>query len=130
MDMRATQTDPVDWDLAAVQLEDLILANRGRGWDEWKQAVLAWHMEALTRARADAWVPGLLGAQGAANEEAFGRFDGRRVRQTIKHLNADNLELRRKLVQATTCMRFYETGAVDAGEQARSILEGLQSHPA
>ena len=41
---------------------------------------------------------------------------------------AENLELRRKLIEAVRCVRFYETGATDAGERAHSMLEGLQSH--
>jgi hypothetical protein len=40
---------------------------------------------------------------------------------------AENLELRRKLIEAVRCVRFQETGATDAGERAHSMLEGLQS---
>ena len=41
---------------------------------------------------------------------------------------AENLELQRKLIEAVRCVRFWETGATDAGERAHSMLEGLQSH--
>jgi hypothetical protein len=34
--------------------------------------------------------------------------------------------LRRKLIEAVRCVRFWETGATDAGERAHSMLEGLQ----
>jgi hypothetical protein len=36
--------------------------------------------------------------------------------------------LQRKLIEAVRCVRFWETGATDAGERAHSMLEGLQSH--
>jgi hypothetical protein len=36
--------------------------------------------------------------------------------------------LRRKLIEAVRCVRFYETGATEAGERAHSMLEVLQSH--
>jgi hypothetical protein len=36
-----------------------------------------------------------------------------------------DLELRRKLIEAVRCVRFQETGAIDAGERAHSMLEGL-----
>jgi hypothetical protein len=50
------------------------------------------------------------------------------MRLTIGRLKAENLDLRRKLVEALSCVRFYETGATDAGERAHSMLEGLERH--
>jgi hypothetical protein len=47
----------------------------------------------------------------------------------LDRLKAENLELRRRLVEALACARFYEAAASDSGERARSILEGLQSRP-
>ena len=59
MGTQSAPIDPVERDLAASQLNELVLANRGRAWAAWKDAVLAWHLEAVAIARAEAWVPGL-----------------------------------------------------------------------
>jgi hypothetical protein len=69
-----TQTapiDPVERDLAAAQLDDIALANQERGWAVWKEVVLAWHLEAVAYARAEAWVPGLARSQDPVVEEVL-----------------------------------------------------------
>ena len=121
--------DPVERELAAAQLNDLVLANRGRAWAAWKDVVLAWHLEALANARAEAWVRGLARSQDPVVEEALARFYRHHMRLTIGRLKAENLE-RRKLVDAVACVRFYESGATDAGERAHSMLAGLEQHMA
>jgi hypothetical protein len=128
MGMQTAPIDPIERDLAAAQLDDIVLANRGRGWAVWKEIVLAWHLEAVANARAEAWVPGMARSQDPVVEEALSRFYRHHMRVTIGRLKAENLELRRKLIEAVRCVRFYETGATDAGERAHSMLEGLQSH--
>jgi hypothetical protein len=130
MGTKTAPVDPVEWDLAAAQLDDIVRANRGRGWDVWKEIVLAWHMEAVAGARAEAWVPGMARSQDPVVEEVLSRFYRHHMRLTIGRLKAENMELRRKLVDAVSCVRFYETGATDAGERAHSMLEGLERHPA
>jgi hypothetical protein len=128
MGTQTAPVDPVEWDLAAAQLDDIVRANRGRGWDVWKDVVLAWHIEAVASARAEAWVPGMARSQDPVVEEVLGRFYRHHMRLTIGRLKAENLDLRRKLVEALSCVRFYETGATDAGERAHSMLEGLERH--
>jgi hypothetical protein len=130
MGTQSVPIDPVERDLAASQLNDLVLANRGRAWTAWKDAVLAWHLEALAIARAEAWVPGLARSQDPVVEEALSRFYRHHMRVTIGRLKAENLELRRKLIDAVACVRFYESGATDAGERAHSMLAGLERHMA
>jgi hypothetical protein len=63
-------------------------------------------------------------------EEALSRFYRHHMRLTIGRLKAENLELRRKLIDAVACVRFYESGATDAGERAHSMLAGLERHMA
>jgi hypothetical protein len=126
-----TQTapiDPVERDLAAAQLDDIALANQERGWAVWKEVVLAWHLEAVAYARAEAWVPGLARSQDPVVEEVLGRFYRHHMRATVVRLKAENLELQRKLIDAVACVRFYETGATDAGERAHSMLASLKRY--
>ena len=126
MGTQSVPIDPVERDLAASQLNELVLANRGSAWAAWKDAVLAWHLEAVAIARAEAWVPGLARSQDPVVEEALSRFYRHHMRLTIGRLKAENLELRRKLIDAVACVRFYESGATDAGERAHSMLAGLE----
>jgi hypothetical protein len=124
-----TQTAPIDVverDLAAAQLDDIALSNRGRSWEAWKEVVLTWHLEVVARARAEGWVPGLARSQDPAVEKLLDRFYHHHIRTTIERLKAENLELRRKLMDAVACVRFYETGATDAGERAHSMLANLR----
>jgi hypothetical protein len=113
-----TQTKPVDHverDLAAAQLDDIALPNRGRPWAIWKDAVLRWHIKAVANARAEAWIPGMAGAQDPMVEEVLSRFYRHHMSATIARLKAENLELQHKLIDAVACARFYETGATKAG---------------
>jgi hypothetical protein len=130
MGTQSVPIDPVERDLAAAQLNDLVLANRGKAWTAWRDAVLAWHLEAVANARAEAWVPGLARSPDPVVEEALTRFYRHHMRLTIGRLKAENLELRRKLIDAVACVRFYESGATDAGERAHSMLVGLEQRMA
>ena len=118
--------DPVERDLAAAQLDDIALANQGRPWEAWKDFVLRWYLEAIARARAEAWVPGMAGSQDPVVEEALNRFYRHHIRLAICHLRAENVELRRKVIDALACARFYASGATDAGERAHVTLAALE----
>jgi hypothetical protein len=118
--------DPVERDLAAAQLDEIALANEGRPWAVWKDFVLRWYLEAVARARAEAWVPGMAGSQDPVVEEALNRFYRHHMRLALGHLRAENLELRRKVVDALACARFYASGANDAGERAHVMLAALE----
>jgi hypothetical protein len=119
--------DPVERDLACAQLDDIALANAGRPWAAWKDIVLRWHLTGVVSARAEAWIPGMGGSQDPVVEEALSRFYRHHMRVTIGHLKAENLELRRKLLEAVACVRLYEAGASDAGERAHAVLTGLDA---
>jgi hypothetical protein len=118
--------DPVERDLAAAQLDDIALTFAGRPWPVWRDVVLRWHLKAVASARAEAWIPGMGGSQDPVVEEAISRFYRHHMRVTIGHLKTENLELRRKLVDAIACARFYAGGGADAGERAHSVLAGLE----
>jgi hypothetical protein len=92
--------DRVEWDLAAAQLDNIALANRGGPWAVWKDAVLRWHMKAVANARAETWIPGMASSQDPVVEEALGRFYRHHMRVTISDLKSENLELRRRLLAA------------------------------
>ena len=127
MGTRHAAVDPVEWDLAAAQLDDIALANEGRPWPVWKDDVVRWHIEALANARAEAWIPGMAGSQDPVVEETLSRFYRRYMRMAIGRLKAENLELRRKLLDALACARFYASGATDAGVRAHSMLTSLEN---
>lgn len=122
--------DPVERDLAAAQLDDIAIANTGRPWAVWKDVVLRWHLAAVASARADAWIPGLGGAQDPVVEETLARFYRHHMRVTIGHLKSENLELRRKLIEATARIRLLETAAGNAHAGAPSMLAALEPSPA
>jgi hypothetical protein len=122
--------DPVEWDLASAQLEDILLGSDGESKRRHKDAILRWHLQALADARSEAWIPGLGGTREPVVEEALSRFYHHHMRVTIGRLRTENLELRRKLLEAVTCVRFYAAGAADAGMRAHDVLEHLDPHPA
>ena len=126
MGTQTTAIDPAELDLTAAPLDEIFAANRGRAWSGCKQAILAWHMEAIAGVRAEAWVPGLARSNDPVVEEALSRFYRHHMRVAIGRLKAENEELRRKLLDAVACVRFYESGASDAGERAHTMLEQLE----
>jgi hypothetical protein len=125
MGARDSPIDPAEWELAAAQLEDIMLANEGEPRRNRRDAILRWHMQAVGNARADAWIPGLGDSREPAVEQALSRFYRHHMRVTIGRLRSENLELRRKLLDAVACVRFYATGTGDSGQRARRMLERL-----
>jgi len=117
--------DPVERELTEAQLQELALAHDGQPWCAWKDAVAEWHVQSLAAARAEAWIPGLAGSQDPIIEEALGRFYRHHVRAVVNRLRAENLELRRKMLEALECARFYASGRSDAGQRANAALRSL-----
>ncbi len=117
--------DSVDRDLAYAQLDELASAYDGQPWPSWKDALVEWHVLALASVRAEAWIPGLAGPQEPVVEEALGRFYSHQVSVAISRLRIENAELRRKIVNAAECARFYASGGPDRGKRARSALRNL-----
>jgi len=114
--------DPAERDAVSAQLEELALVHDGQPWTRWKNAVLEWHMRALAAVRTNVWIPGLSGPQDPVVEEALSRFYRYHVRAAIGRLRDENVELRRKLIDALECARFYAHGGDDHGERAHMVL--------
>jgi hypothetical protein len=127
MQAQIATLDPAEGDLAAAELEQIIQANRGRGWDVWREAVLAWHREAIAKARAEAWIPGLARSPDPVVEEALRRFYHHHIGATIRRLKAENLNLRRQLLDAQSSLSSRERDPADIGEHAHSVLARLKS---
>ncbi|HKA81205.1 MAG TPA: hypothetical protein VKD43_14290 [Xanthobacteraceae bacterium] len=121
------RVDLVEQDLAAAELDDIALAHDGQPWAAWRDAVLTWHADAVAHARAETWVPGMARSPDPAVEETLRRFYHHHIRLTISQLRAENMELRRKLVDALSCARFYASGASDAGARATRMITALES---
>jgi hypothetical protein len=119
------RVDPVERDLAAAELDDIALAHDGQPWSAWRDVVLRWHAEAVANARAEAWIPGMAGSQDPVVEETLRRFYHHHTRVTIGQLKAQNMELRRRLIDAVACARFYASGGSDSGARANTVLSGL-----
>ena len=114
--------DPVERELVTTQLDELALVHDGQPWPRWKNAVAEWHIRALAAARAQAWIPGLSGPQDPVVEEALRRFYRYHARVAITRLRDENIALRRKLIDALECARFYANGGEDRGERAHVVL--------
>jgi hypothetical protein len=116
--------DPAERDLAAAQLDAIVRVKHVRGRDDWKEAFLEWHCDAVARARAEAWVPGMLRTPDLIVEKMLTRFYRHQTVVMLKRLKADNLKLRRQLLDA---LGLHESCANGGGEPMHAILEGLQS---
>jgi hypothetical protein len=123
------RVDPVERDLAAAELDDIALAHDGEPWAAWRDVILRWHADAVAHARAEAWIPGMARSQDPVVEETLRRFYHHHTRLTISRLKAENMELRRRLVDALSCARFYASGVSDAGARANTMLAGLDPPP-
>ena len=119
------RVDSVERDLAAAELDDIALAHDGEPWEAWRDVILRWHADAVAHARAEAWIPGMARSQDPAVEETLRRFYHHHTRLTIGRLKAENMELRRRLIDAVACARFYASGASDAGARANTVLAGF-----
>jgi hypothetical protein len=91
--------DAAERKFVSAELDQLALTHEGRPWSAWKEAVLEWHLEALAAARSDVWVPGLADSGNPVVEKALERFYGHHVAVAIKRLTAENIQLRRKMLE-------------------------------
>src|SRR5690242_14558602 len=127
----ATRHPPIDHaerEIASAQLDELALAHEGLSWATWKDTVLDWHLQRFATARAEAWVPGFAGHHHDPIVEKFlSRYHRHHMRVAIQRLRAENVALRRRLIDAAECARFYAGGAIDEGEQATALLKTLLS---
>ena len=129
----ATQHAPIDRverDSASAQLDELALTHDGEPWVAWKDAVVEWHLRIITDARAETWIPGICAQYDPIIEKALSRFYDHQLRNAISRLTAENIELRRKMLAAADCARFYASGATDTGARASAALKALFGIPA
>jgi hypothetical protein len=119
--------DQSERDLASAQLDELALAYDEVPWTAWKDVVLEWHLLSLTTARAEAWIPGFAGCHDhdPVIKKFLSRFYRHHMHIAVRRLRAENIELRRKVVAAAECTRFYASGGLDAGERAAAVLRSL-----
>ncbi len=119
--------DQSERDLASAQLDELALAYDEVPWTAWKEVVLEWHLLSLATARAEAWIPGFAGCHDhdPVIKKFLSRFYRHHMHIAVRRLRAENTELRRKVVAAAECTRFYASGAADAGERAAAVLRSL-----
>ena len=126
-----TETTPLDSDerdLAAAELNYIALANRSVGGDAWKEAVLKWHCEGIARARAEAWIPGMALSKDPRVDprvqELLARYYGDQIGVMLRRLKAENLKLRRHLIDALKCIRFNLRDRSDIAERSARFLRG------
>ena len=122
-------TEYLERDLASAQLDELALAHDGSSWTEWKDAVLDWHLRRFVSARSEAWIPGFADSHDddPVIRKFLSRFYRHHMHAAIVRLRAENVELRRKILDAAECTRFYARGATDGGERATTVLRSLLS---
>jgi hypothetical protein len=119
--------DQSERDLASAQLDELALAHDEVPWTAWKDVVVEWHLLSLATARAEAWIPGFAGCHDhdPVIKKFLSRFYRHHMHIAIRRLRAENTELRRKVIAAAECTRYYAGGATDAGERAATVLRSL-----
>jgi hypothetical protein len=120
--------DHAERDLAAAELDDIVLTASDTGMDAWKRAVLEWHCAAVAKARTEAWIPGMALSQDRMVEKVLKRFYHHRVGVMLRALKTENLTLRRDLISARRHGHVDQRDGRDRrGDIERSIIEGLQS---
>ena len=119
--------DHAERDLAAAELDDIVLMASDRGMSAWKRAVLEWHCAAVAKARTEAWIPGMALSQDRTVEKVLKRFYHHRVGVMLRALKAENLTLRRDLISARRHGLLDQRDGSNRREVERSIIEGLQS---
>jgi hypothetical protein len=113
MAMQYAPIDRVERDFVSAQLDELAYAHDGQPWPALKQALLDWHFRTVALARSEAWIPGLANSHDPAVEKLLERFYSHHMAAAIKRIRAENVELRRKLLE------LAPRGSGGAGPSAR-----------
>jgi hypothetical protein len=129
MDSQTARLDPLERYRAATQFDQIMLANRDRGWAACRDAMVEWHLSAVTTVRADSTVARGRPGRDPAVEEAIIRFYQYQVRLTMDRLKDENLELRRQQFETIAAIGARLLKARPTDKQALAVVEGLQSLP-
>src|SRR5262245_61334151 len=117
---------PTEQDLIEIELR---YATRSHDWTptpECVGAIVNWHLEAVTAARTEAWIPGLIESPDPVVETALRRFRHHQFGRTLQCLRSDNAQLMLKLLNVCSCLEFYAGGSVDLGVRATRVMELLR----
>jgi len=101
---------------------------RSYGWNpppEMVDAIVDWQVRAVIVARTDSWVPGMAGSQDPVVKDVLSRFYAHRMSTAVSQLIDENSDLKRKLLEAIECIRFYARGQSDDGTRAAAALAPL-----
>jgi hypothetical protein len=92
MDTPTAQFDPLEHYLAAVQLDQIVLANRDKGWAACRNVMVQWHLKEVRAARGESVLPHDHSARDPGVEEAIIRFYQYQVRLTVERLKNESKE--------------------------------------
>jgi hypothetical protein len=101
---------------------------RNHGWKatpEIVDAIVDWQIRAVTAARTDSWIPGMAGSRDPIVKDVLSRFYTYRMGTAVGRLIDENSALKRQLLDALDCIRFYAQGAADGGIRAKTALVPL-----
>jgi len=93
MGTQTARFNPFEHHRAAAQLDQIMLANRDRGWAACRDIMVEWHLAAVRTARADSPVPSGRSERDPAVKEAIIRFYQYQVRLTFERLKDEDAEL-------------------------------------
>ena len=116
--MDTQQFDALEHYRAATQLDQIVLANRNRGWAACRDVLVEWHLSAVRTALTGSDVPRGAADQDPAVQEALVRFYQYQIRLTTCRLKDEQIDV-----------PAVELKTKPTDKEALAILEGLQSLP-
>ncbi len=107
-------------------ISELLYAVRAYDWHpkpEIVRAIVEWHIEGVTEARTEIWVPGMAPNANPKVEQVLQKYYTHRIRSMIDRLTAENVCLRQQVSAAIDCLKYYASGDTDGGARAKSQLK-------
>jgi hypothetical protein len=117
----------VNWtrERLATELHYILRNHRWKPTPEIVGAIVDWQIGAVTAARTDSWIPGMARSRDPIVKDVLSRFYTHRMGTAIGQLIDENSALKRQLLDAIDCIRFYAHGTNDDGSRARAALVPL-----
>jgi len=109
----------------ATELRYVLRNHRWNSTPEILDAIVDWQIRAVTAARTDSWVPGMAGSRDPIVKDVLDRFYAHRMGTAVGRLINENTALKRQLLDAIDCIRFYALGSGDDGFRAKAALVPL-----